>query len=113
MHSEDAYQKTLDYLYSFVDYSLTRSFRYTPDKFDLGRMANFVAFLGRPDKAYPIIHVAGNERKRFSLFFLRQRLALRGILHRVIHLTHLVDYTERIQLNGQPISYDELVILVK
>jgi len=112
MHSEDAYQKTLDYLYSFVDYSLTRSFRYTPDKFDLGRMANFIAFLGRPDKAYPIIHVAGTKGKGSVSSFCASALHSAGYCTGLYTSPHLVDYTERIQLNGQPISHDELVILV-
>jgi len=35
---EERYQQALDYLYSFVDYSLTRQLRYSPDKFNLDRM---------------------------------------------------------------------------
>jgi len=58
-----AYQEALDYLYTFVDYSLTRAFRYSPDKFDLKRMVEFTDFLDRPQEAYPVIHVAGSKGK--------------------------------------------------
>ena len=60
---EAAYQSTLDYLYSFVDYSLTRSLRYSPEKFDLGRMAVLAAALGSPHRQYPVVHVAGTKGK--------------------------------------------------
>jgi len=63
MNEEIAYQEALDYLYSFVDYSLTRAFRYSPDKFDLGRMHDFVKQLGNPQESYPVIHVAGSKGK--------------------------------------------------
>ncbi len=38
------YQNTLDYLYSFVDYSLTRNLQFSADKFDLSRMAALLNF---------------------------------------------------------------------
>ena len=63
MDIENSYQETLEYLYSFVDFSLTRAFRYAPEHFDLGRMRTFMEFLGQPQQAYPIIHVAGTKGK--------------------------------------------------
>ncbi len=38
MDAETRYQKALDYLYSFVDFSMTRALRYSPEKFHLERM---------------------------------------------------------------------------
>ena len=67
MDVEKQYQAALDYLYSFVDYSLTRAFRYAPEKFDLGRMRNFMAELGQPQASYPIIHVAGTKGKGMNI----------------------------------------------
>ncbi len=48
MALESAYQEALDYLYSFIDYSLTRNARYSPENFDLERMRAFMAELGNP-----------------------------------------------------------------
>ncbi len=45
---DDAYQQSLDYLYSFVDYSLTHNLRFSPEKFDLARMHDLMARLGNP-----------------------------------------------------------------
>ncbi len=60
---DEAYQKALDYLYSYVDYSLTRNLRYSPDKFNLGRMVELMARLGNPHSQYPVIHIAGTKGK--------------------------------------------------
>ena len=57
------YQEALDYLYSFIDYSLTRSFRYSPEKFDLERMRALLRLLGNPQLQYRCIHVAGTKGK--------------------------------------------------
>ena len=35
-HIETKYQETLDYIYKFVDFSLTRNLQYSPEKFNLG-----------------------------------------------------------------------------
>jgi len=43
---EEKYQQTLNYLYSFVDFSLQHQFLYSPDKFNLERMRAFVQALG-------------------------------------------------------------------
>ena len=34
------YEAALDFLYSFIDYSLKRNFRYSAEKFNLDRMNN-------------------------------------------------------------------------
>jgi dihydrofolate synthase/folylpolyglutamate synthase len=47
------YQDALDYLYSFVDYSLERSYRYSAELFDLGRVRHLLHALGDPHERYP------------------------------------------------------------
>ena len=49
MNIEPEYQETLDYLYKFIDYSLVRNLRYSPEKFDLGRMYDFVNIIEAKD----------------------------------------------------------------
>ena len=113
MDFEKAYQETLDYLYSFVDYSLTRSFRYSPEKFDLGRMRSFMELLQQPQETYPIIHVAGTKGKGSVTALCAGALHAAG--YRVGQYTspHLQDYAERIQIDGQPIPHTDLVALVE
>ncbi len=40
---EKAYNDALDYIYSFIDYSIKRNFRNAAEKFDLDRMRQFMA----------------------------------------------------------------------
>jgi dihydrofolate synthase/folylpolyglutamate synthase len=112
MDLEADYQKTLDYLYSFVDYSLTRATRYSPEQFDLGRMQAFIEYLERPDRAYPAIHIAGTKGKGSVASLCASALQAAGYRVGLYTSPHLQDYNERIQIDGQPISNLELVALV-
>ena len=110
---ESNYQKALDYLYSFVDYSLTRSFRYSPEKFDLGRMFRLMDRLGNPQNHYPTIHVAGTKGKGSVSALIASILKETGYRVGFYTSPHLQDFTERIQINGVPISHSNLVELVE
>lgn len=90
--TEKAYQKSLDYLYSFVDYSLTKAFRYSPEKFNLSRMVDLMAYLGNPQSNYKIIHVAGTKGKGSCSAMIASVLIAAGykvgfILHRTCMIT--------------------------
>jgi dihydrofolate synthase / folylpolyglutamate synthase len=113
---KNAYQEALDYLYSFVDYSLTRNFRYAPEKFDLGRMAAFLALLGDPHKKYPVIHVAGTKGKGSTAALIASSLRAAGYRVGFYTSPHLQEYTERIQVDGreiEPAALAEMVETVK
>ena len=113
MDDETAYQEALNYLYSFVDFSLTRAFRYSPEKFDLGRMRTFMEILGQPQQAYPIIHIAGTKGKGSVAAMTASALRAAGYKVGLYTSPHLQDYAERIQIDGQPIPHAELVRLVE
>jgi dihydrofolate synthase / folylpolyglutamate synthase len=113
MKIEEEYQQTLDYLYSFVDYSLQKSFRYSPEKFDLARMRVFMDALGNPERAYPVIHIAGTKGKGSVASFCASALLEGGYRVGLYTSPHLQDYIERIQVDGRPMSHGDLVDLVK
>jgi dihydrofolate synthase / folylpolyglutamate synthase len=112
MDNKSTYQKTLDYIYSFVDYSLTRSFRYAPEKFDLDRMRDFLSYLGDPHQKYSIIHVAGTKGKGSVSAICASALSAAGYSVGLYTSPHLQDFSERIQVNHQPIDQDALISLV-
>ncbi len=58
-----SYQDTLDYIYSFVDFSRTHQENLSPENFDLGRMMTFMEILGSPQEDFPSIHIAGSKGK--------------------------------------------------
>jgi len=113
MTNTDAYQQTLDYLYSYVDFSMTRGHRYSPDQFDLGRMRELMQQLGNPESHYPSIHIAGTKGKGSVAAMCESVLMAAGYKTGLYTSPHLHDYAERIQINGSPIPHDDLIRLVE
>ena len=110
---ERDYQVSLDYLYSFIDYSLTRNIRNAAEKFNLKRMQDFLHLLGDPHQKYPIILVAGTKGKGSTSAMIASALEAGGYRTGLYTSPHLLDYTERIQINKQPIPKEAFSILVK
>lgn len=106
------YQNTLDYLYSFVDYSLTRNLQFSADKFDLSRMAALLNLLGNPHLQYPVIHVAGTKGKGSTAAMIASVLQAAGYKTGFYISPHLEDFCERIQINRQTIPPARLVEVV-
>jgi dihydrofolate synthase/folylpolyglutamate synthase len=113
MDIEPQYQETLDYLYRFIDYSLQKTFRYSPEKFDLGRMYKFMALLGNPEREYKILHVAGTKGKGSVSAMCANAIQESGLKVGLYTSPHLQDYAERIQVDGIPIPHQDLIALVE
>jgi dihydrofolate synthase/folylpolyglutamate synthase len=110
---EIAYNLSLDYLYSFVDYSLKHSSELAKAEFNLDRMFALMEELGNPHTKYPVIHVAGTKGKGSVSALCASALQAAGYRTGLYTSPHLLDYTERIQVNGEPISHGQLVDLVQ
>lgn len=106
---EQKYQQALDYLYSFVDYSLTRQLRYSPEKFNLARIFKLMKLMGDPHKKYPVVHIAGTKGKGSTAAMVASILRAAGYKAGFYSSPHLQDFTERIQVHGEPISREKLV----
>ncbi len=82
---------------------------------DLGldRINRLLADLGNPQELVPIIHVAGTNGKGSVCAYLSAILTQAG--YRVGRYTspHLVDWTERICLNEEPIAPEELQTILR
>ncbi|MCQ3937630.1 MAG: bifunctional folylpolyglutamate synthase/dihydrofolate synthase [Chloroflexi bacterium] len=113
MDIETRYNQALDYLYSFVDYSLKHSSELAKADFNLDRMFALMESLGNPQAKYPIIHVAGTKGKGSVSAMCAAGLKAAGYKVGLYTSPHLLDYTERIQVNGEPISHEQLVDLVE
>ena len=110
---EEQYQSALDYLYRFVDYSLTRQDRLAAAKFDLQRMVDLMELLGNPQHKYPVIHIAGTKGKGSTAAMVASILQSAGYRVGLYTSPHLQDYCERIQINHQAIAHAALVDLVE
>ncbi len=113
MQTETAYNHALDYLYSFVDYSLKHASELAKADFNLERMRALMAALGNPQDSYPTIHVAGTKGKGSTSAFCAAALQASGRKVGLYTSPHLLDFCERIQVNGEPVSHTELAKLVE
>ena len=112
-NTETAYNQALDYLYSFVDYSLKHSSELAKAEFNLDRMFALMESLGNPQAKYPIIHVAGTKGKGSVSALCASALQAAGYKVGLYTSPHLLDYVERIQVNGEPISHEFMIQLVE
>ncbi|MDB4917412.1 MAG: FolC bifunctional protein [Gemmatimonadetes bacterium] len=94
------YVESLEYLFART----TGSF-----KFGLERTTALLAELGNPHLAYPVLHIAGTNGKGSSVATADALLRARGL--RVARYTspHLVDFRERMVVNGEPIDEESIV----
>lgn len=113
METETAYHHALDYLYSFVDYSLKKASELAKADFNLDRMRALMALLGNPQEKYPTLHVAGTKGKGSTSALMAAALTAAGYRTGLYTSPHLQDYCERIQIDGQPVSHAGLVELVE
>jgi len=110
---ETQYNQALDYLYSYVDYSLKHISELAKAEFNLDRMYALMEELGDPQAKYPIIHVAGTKGKGSVAALCASVLKAAGYKTGLYTSPHLWDYVERIQIDGEPISHEQLIQLVE
>lgn len=107
------YHDALRYLYGLVDYEKRRIERYTPEEFRLERVVTFLEKMGNPQRAYPKIHIAGTKGKG-SVAVMLASVARAGRLNVGLYTSpHLHTYRERLQINGEPISRQEMAALIE
>ena len=110
---KDNYQSALDYIYSFIDFSLTRNLRYSAANFDLSRMQDLVDLLGNPERSYAVVHVAGTKGKGSTCALVASILSAQGYKVGFYSSPHMIDFKERIRVNDVQITSEEVVSLVE
>ncbi len=77
----------------------------------LGRMQAICELLGDPQHAYPVIHLTGTNGKGSTAIMIEALLRASGLRTGRFSSPHLMDVTERIAIDGKPISaerFDEI-----
>jgi dihydrofolate synthase/folylpolyglutamate synthase len=104
------YQKALEYLLKFADYErLPRS----GIVWDLKRIERLLARLDNPQNYAQSIHVAGTKGKGSTSAMIASILHSAGYRVGLYTSPHLLSYTERIRVNGEPISEKDWAELVE
>lgn len=107
------YQQTLDYIYSFTDYEVKPQNRYSPEEMDPTRPARLLELLGNPHLDYPTIHIAGTKGKGSVAAICASIMQAAGLSTGLYTSPHLQEFNERIQIDGVPISHDDLSEMVE
>ncbi|MEE8567454.1 MAG: Mur ligase family protein, partial [Anaerolineales bacterium] len=110
---DQRYQEALDYLYSFIDYSVERTYRYSADTFDLNRVRDLFQVVGNPQDQYNSVHIAGTKGKGSVSAMIASVLRAAGYRTGLYTSPHLQHFTERIRVDGQEIPKSEVVRLVE
>lgn len=96
-----SYKQAIDYIYSVITYSdAKRSFQ-NAQALDLA--------LGHPSRSYPVIHVAGSNGKGSVSTKIAKALEYSGYKVGLYTSPHLFCFRERMTINGEWISEEELV----
>src|SRR5215475_4798257 len=85
----------LTYLFSLEQFGI---------KFGLENIAAIVERLGRPDRAYHTIHVAGTNGKGSVTAMVDTALRAAGLRSARYTSPHLLDLTERFVIDGRPVE---------
>ena len=105
------FQHTLDWLFSQLPmYQRTGGANY---KIDLQKTLDMMAALGHPEKKLKYFHVAGTNGKGSTSHMLASVLQEAGYKTGLYTSPHLIDFRERIKVNGAEISEAFVVTFVE
>jgi dihydrofolate synthase/folylpolyglutamate synthase len=98
-----AYHRALDFLFARTGSSV---------KVGLARTEALLAAIGRPHDRFPAFHVAGTNGKGSVCATLEALLRARGLRVGKYTSPHLVDFRERITVDGVPVAEEAVIAFV-
>jgi dihydrofolate synthase/folylpolyglutamate synthase len=105
------YQQTLDYLFSRLPmFQRIGAAAYKPN---LDNTYKIASLLGDPHKKLKCVHVAGTNGKGSSSHMIAAVLQQAGYKVGLYTSPHLIDFRERITINGKMIGKDEIIDFVE
>ena len=78
-------------------------------KWGLGRMQTLLAALGNPENGQRLVHVAGTNGKGSTCAMIASILRHAGFTTGLYTSPHLIEPTERIQIDGEPVTHEAFV----
>ncbi|MCX5913814.1 MAG: hypothetical protein NTV04_18005, partial [Deltaproteobacteria bacterium] len=100
----ETYGETLDYLFGLQRFGI---------KLGLENITTLLEILGNPHRAFPSLHIAGSNGKGSTAAFLESILRQSGLRTGLYTSPHLVDFSERIQINGKAIPSRRIGVLTE
>ena len=105
------YQQAIDYINSYTDYEKI-GMPHDPAFYDLRRVDEFLSLLGNPHRKAGAIHITGTNGKGSVAVMVASSLTACGYRTGLYTSPHFHTWRERIQVDGELISEDELAQLV-
>ncbi len=96
----DSYEAARAYLYGL---------KYRGARYGIERMLEFTRQLGHPERAFPVIHVAGTNGKGSTCAMLEAIFRAAGHRTGLFTSPHLVHQGERVQVNRRILSHAEIL----
>jgi dihydrofolate synthase / folylpolyglutamate synthase len=106
------YPEALNYLNQFINYERSQPQRYAPETLSLDRVNHLLDRLGRPDRAYRAIHIAGTKGKGSTAAMIESCLRAAGYRTGFYTSPHLHTFRERMRVNNEFITREQFAQLV-
>jgi dihydrofolate synthase/folylpolyglutamate synthase len=101
---QDAYQKSLDYLYRLEKFGMI---------FGLTQVKRILNAIGNPHREIQAIHIGGTNGKGSTAAMMHSILQKEGYRVGLYTSPHLIRFTERIKVNGEEIEEGEVAALAE
>lgn len=107
--------KNQNTLHPFMDYTEVTSWMFGLERFGiklgLDNISEFLSKIGNPERDFRSVHVTGTNGKGSVCAFIAEILKAHGMKVGLYTSPHLVDFRERIMINGREISAEDVVRL--
>jgi dihydrofolate synthase/folylpolyglutamate synthase len=103
------YQQAVDYLASYTDYEIVPRLAHNAANYDLRRVEELLSRIGNPHLKARSIHIGGTNGKGSTAAMIASVLTASGYTTGLYTSPHLHTWRERVRVNGELISGEELV----
>ena len=110
--SLESYAQATDFLFGRINYERAKAGSFSTRDFKLGRMRQLLLRLGDPQLDIPAIHIAGTKGKGSTAAMVAAALSASGYRTGLFTSPHLSRFEERMTVDGNQPSEQEVVNLV-
>ena len=106
------YQQAEDYIFSYMDYEVWPRLPHTAANYDLRRVEELLSLINNPHFQPRSVHIGGTNGKGSTAAMVASVLTASGYTTGLYTSPHLHTLRERIQVDGELISEEELAAVV-
>jgi dihydrofolate synthase/folylpolyglutamate synthase len=99
-----SYSETVNYLYNLQKYGI---------KFGLDNISRLMSALDNPHRSFLSVHVAGTNGKGSTSAIIASILKTAGFKVGLFTSPHIISFTERVRVNGEEITENEVIELAE